>query len=206
MDKSLSWKPGTPVVLRGAGFGKIWWALPVAVVQDTPHLIALYWQAGVTGKNTSRKPAPQAVLSPAEAELFDWTWTETDVLYLTVPGSGHAIYIMREAGRARLRCWYINLQTPVRRFSAGFEAMDQFIDIVMSPNRAEWRWKDEGEFEIAVSLGIFSADEAKSIRQEGESAVRLLQSGQSIYEGWQDWIAPTNSKIPQLPGNWDSLE
>jgi hypothetical protein len=205
MPEIHRWQAGDPVVLRGAGFGKIWWALPVTVVQDTSNLIALYWQAGVTGKNTPSKPDPQAVLLPNKVELIDWTWTETDVVYFTVPGSGHAIYIMRETGQPKLRCWYINLQTPLRRFSAGFEAMDQFIDIVMSPNRSEWRWKDEAEFDIAVSLGIFSADDAKSILMEGERAVRLLQSGQSVYEGWQDWTAPTNWKIPQLPSNWDSL-
>jgi uncharacterized protein len=206
MPSSSFWEPGTPVVLRGAGFGQIWWALSVTVVQDTPDLLALYWSAGAVGKNTDGKPAPQAVLSPEKVELFDWTWTETDVVYLTIPGAGHAIYIMRETGQTKLRCWYVNLQTPLRRFSAGFEAMDQFIDVVVSPDRSEWRWKDEDEFNIGVSLDIFSADEAKSIRREGERAVSLLKSGHSVYIGWQNWTAPTTWEIPKLPSNWDSLE
>jgi len=199
-------KPGDPVVLRGAGFGKIWWALPVTVIQDSPELIALYWRAGVEGKGTNRKPAPQDVISPENIYFIDWTWKETDVLYLAIPMVEYAIYLMWETGSSRLRCWYINLQTPLRRLSVGFETMDQMLDVVTSPDRSKWWWKDEDEFNTAVALGIFSAAEAKSIRQAGERAIKLLMSGQSIYEDWQNWTAPTNWEIPKLPTGWDSSD
>lgn len=200
------WKPGASVVLRGAGFGKIWWALSVTVVHDSPELTVLYWRAGSQGKNTDGKPAPSAVLAPEPPELFDWTWTETDVLYVVEPQSGHAVYLMRETGQAKIRCWYINLQSPLRRFSAGFEAMDQFLDIVVAPDFSSWRWKDEDEFEEGIRLGIFSAGQAQLIRQTGEQAAHLLQSQNSIYARWQAWTAPANWKMPELPTNWNSLD
>ena len=41
---------GEVVVFRGVSRTKIWYVLPVTVVQDTPNLLALYWPAGTCGK------------------------------------------------------------------------------------------------------------------------------------------------------------
>jgi hypothetical protein len=79
---------GEVIVFRGVSQSKIWYALPVFVVQDTPTLIALYWPAGTRGKwrmkPSSERVTPQGViLTPME--VIDRAWDTTDVLMLIFP-------------------------------------------------------------------------------------------------------------------------
>ena len=90
---------------------------------------------------------------------------------LVLPGAAHAVYVMWEAGQTKLKCWYIDLQEPLRRTAIGFDTNDHLLDIVISADRSVWRMKDEDEFEEAVRLGVFSQEEAQAIRAEGERVI-----------------------------------
>ncbi len=84
--------------------------------------------------------------------------------------------------------------------------MDRLLDIVISADRSTWHWKDEDEFNEAVAVGVFSPEEAKAIRAEGEHVIELLRTRQSpFYDGWEDWRPPLNWPIPFLPDGWDEL-
>ena len=107
-------------------------------------------------------------------------------------------------GQTRLRCWYVDLQEPLRRTVVGFDTMDNLLDIVISPDLSEWQWKDEDEFQEAVAIGVYSAEEARAIRAEGERAIELLRAGQPPFcDGWDKWSPPVEWQIPQLPDGWD---
>jgi predicted RNA-binding protein associated with RNAse of E/G family len=128
------------------------------------------------------------------------------VLMLATPGAAHSVYAMRETGQTRLRCWYVDLQEPLRRTAIGFDTMDHLLDIVTSPDRSEWRWKDEDEFQEAVAIGVYSPEEARAIRAEGERVIELLRTGQPPFcDGWDRWSPPAEWKIPQLPDGWDRI-
>ena len=62
---------GDVIIFRGVSDKKIWYALPVIVVQDTPGLIALYWPAGTRGKwrmkSTEEKVTPRDVIAIFQA-------------------------------------------------------------------------------------------------------------------------------------------
>jgi hypothetical protein len=158
---------GEVIVFRGVSQSKIWYALPVFVVQDTPTLIALYWPAGTRGKwrmkPSSERVTPQGViLTPME--VIDRAWDTTDVLMLITPGAAHAVYVMWETGQKNLLCWYINLQDPIRRTPVGFDTCDHMLDIVFSPDKSSWNWKDEDHLADAVALGILQMRKlAKSV-------------------------------------------
>ncbi len=123
---------------------------------------------------------------------------------LITPGSSHAVSLMWETGQSKLRCWYVDLQEPLRRTSLGFDTMDHMLDIVISSDKSSWHWKDEDEFEEALAVGVFSAEEAQSIRAEGESVIQRFQSGQSpFYDGWEHWSPSADWGIPALPAGWD---
>jgi hypothetical protein len=206
MPSTLHWRPGESIVMRGVWHGKLWWACPVRVVQDDPGLIALYWRAGVITKSPRQRPTPQDLLSTEKIELVDRPWVNTDVLMLVTPGAAHAVYAMWEAGQAILRCWYIDLQEPLRRTPLGFDTMDHLLDIVVSPDRSEWRWKDEDEFSEALAIGVFSTEEGRAIRAEGERVIRLIEAGVSPFcDSWESWTPPVDWKLPVLPHCWDDL-
>jgi len=203
MNAIPRWEPGDTVVLRGVWRRRIWWASAATVVQDAPNLLALYWRAGNPEKAPARRPTPQDLLSKSIC-LVDENWKETDVLMLATPGAAHSVYVMWETGQTRLRCWYVDLQEPLRRTAIGFDTMDHLLDIVVSPDRSEWRWKDEDEFQEAVAIGVYSPEEARAIRAEGERAVELLRTGQQPFcDGWDRWSPPVGWGIPQLPDGWD---
>jgi hypothetical protein len=134
MKPILSWSPGDAVVLRGIWRNKIWWACPALVVRDAPDLLAFYWRAGAGCKAFSERPAPQDLLSN-KLELVDRPWVGTDALMSAVLGAAHALYAMWETWQARLRCWYIDLQEPLRRARLGFDTMDHPHQGVFKMNR-----------------------------------------------------------------------
>ncbi len=133
-------------------------------------------------------------------------WVKTDVLMLAAPGVAHSVYAMWEEGHTSFRCWYVELQDPLRRTPIGFDSMDHILDIVISPDRSKWWWKDEDEFREAEAIGVYSAQEARAIRAEGERAVELMQTNQSPFcDGWETWSPPVEWKIPGLPAGWDNI-
>lgn len=206
MGITTHWNPGEPVVLRGVWNHRLWWALPVTVVQDTPNLIVLYWPAGTPNKLPLNKLTPQDVLAVDEVHLVDGEWVDTDVLMLVIPGAAHAVYTMWDAGGASFRCWYVNLQDPLQRTDIGFDTRDHLLDIVICPDLSEWWWKDEDEFEDAVKVGLYTAEQAHAIRAEGERVIQEMLSGQSPFsDGWERWSPPEDWEIPQLTGGWDVI-
>jgi hypothetical protein len=194
------WETGDTVVIRGVWPQKLWWAGAAIVVKDIPELLALYWQAGNPSMVSENRTTPHDLLS-GKVHLVPHKWTDTDVLMLVIPGSSHAIYVMWEAGQPKLRCWYINLQEPLHRTEMGFDTMDHLLDIVISADQSECHWKDEDEFGEAVAIGVFSPEEARSIRAEGERVLDLLQTRQPPFcDGWENWSPPIKMEYSDYAG------
>jgi hypothetical protein len=83
---------------------------------------------------------------------------------------------------------------------------DQELDIVIRPDRSAWHWKDEAAFEDMVAAGLFSAEEARAIRAEGERVIRKMQAGEPPFcDGWEDWRPPPEWGLPELPSGWDDI-
>ncbi|MGD8456843.1 MAG: DUF402 domain-containing protein [Anaerolineales bacterium] len=199
-------QPGDAVVYRVVWRGKLWWACAATVVEDSPELTALFWQAGTPVLRPSSRPTVQSILQN-EVESTHAEWTRTDVLSLTQPGCAHAVDLMWEAGQRNLVCWYVNLQEPLRRTKVGFDTMDQQLDIVISPDKSHWQWKDEDEFAEAVEIGVFSKEEAAAIRTEGEHVIQLLENNQSPFrDGWENWTPLDGWGISSFPPSWDQIE
>jgi len=189
--------------MRGILKAKLWWACPAYVVTDTPDLLALYWPAGTPTRSPISRPTVRDELEN-RIELEERNWTDNDVLSLNVYGAAHSIELMWEAGTHTIRCWYVHLQEPLRRTRIGIDTMDQMLDIVISPDRSHWRWKDEDEFGEAEEIGVYSHSKAKSIRMEGERVIEMLEANASPFrDGWEQWIPPAEWTIPTFPAGWD---
>ena len=205
MSKKSFRLTGETATLRGVG-KKVFWAYPTIVVEDTSDLIVLYMPAGVLGKDTDHKPTPDELLTPMKINIADCQWYRTDVLFLIVPEDSFSTYIMWDTGTKNLDCWYINLQEPIRRTKIGFDTMDNMLDIVVSPDLGEWKWKDEDEFSEAQKVGFYSAENAREIWAEGERAVGLLTSERRfLYKSWEKWQANPEWDMPKLSPLWDRV-
>jgi hypothetical protein len=168
------------------------------VVRDTPDLIAQSWQAGTGDELPDHRTSALELLAGEQPELLDSIWVDTDVLMLYLPGVAHSVYVMWEEGHAALWCWYINPQDPLQRTRVGLNTMDHILDLVVSPDRGEWWWKDEGDLTEALRVGLYDWRKVEAIRAESLRALHLLQAPNSPYDRrWKDW---------SLPEGWESLE
>jgi hypothetical protein len=197
------WRPGDIIVLRGIQKNKLWWANPAYLVNDSSQLIAFYWPAGTPTRSPLSRPTVRDELENRIA-LGERLWTDNDVLSLTIPGAGFSIEVMWHAGTTQLRCWYVHLQEPLRRTRIGFDTMDQMLDIVISPDRSHWYWKDENEFAEAETIGLYSAEKTRTIRAEGEKVIHMLRDNASPFcDGWEKWQPPPGWTIPAFPPGWE---
>ncbi|MCX4675466.1 DUF402 domain-containing protein [Streptomyces sp. NBC_01433] len=116
-------------------------------------------------------------------------------------GAGHAVFWFF-GRRQKFRGWYVNLE---RRAHHGedIDVVDHELDITVAPDRT-WRWKDERSFaEKTGHPAYWSAEEAASIRAEGERMAGLAESGAFPFDGtWCDfrpsrhWMTPHRSAPP----------
>jgi len=205
LNHNQHWLYGDTIVLRGILKGKLWWACPAFVVQDTDELIAFYWPVGTPTRSPVRRPTVEDELYN-RIKLEDRNWTDHDILSLNNPGYGHSIELMWQAGTRELRYWYVHLQEPLRRTSLGFDTMDQMLDIVINPDRSSWQWKDEDEINEAEAIGVYSPEKVKAIRGERERLIKLLEANAPPFcDSWQDWIAPVEWTVPRFPQGWEIL-
>jgi hypothetical protein len=205
MDVAVRWKPGDIVVMRGVLKGKLWWACPSYVVRDTPELLARYWPAGTPTRSPIRRPTVEDELYN-RIELVDSKWTDHDILSLNIPGAAYSIDLMWATGTCELRCWYVHLQEVQRRTSIGVDTMDQMLDIVISPDRHSWSWKDEDELSQAEAIGLYSPEKVAGIWEEGERVLAMMQANLPPFcDGWEDWTPPEEWSIPSFPEGWEKV-
>ena len=85
--------------------------------------------------------------------------------------------------------------------------MDQDLDIVVKPDVSEWHWKDEDVMQTGLELGIYTAQQVRDIRAEGERVVENIQHRATPFDNsWLDWKRDAAWPIPELPPGWDQLE
>ena len=106
-----------------------------------------------------------------------------------------------DAGDQRsLDHWYINLHTPLRRSRYGFDIEDLVLDVVVSPDRRSWSWKDEADFDVARANGTISREKAERIRATGtQVAAQALRGDEPFTAEWEHWRPSPEWRLPVLP-------
>ena len=190
-------QPGEHIELREIWDGRIWEVRNAFVVKDEPDVIAAYTPASSPALIAAGPDGARLRLPPHK---WDMTTVQIppDRHFLAVhpTGADHSTILIRD-GSWRLLCWYINLETALKRTAMGFEYTDHFLDIVVEPSRSTWRWKDEDELAEAVDRGLVTPADARTFYAEGERAVERLLARRPPYdETWEEW-RPT--------GHWTAI-
>jgi hypothetical protein len=191
---------GELAVWRIIWHGRVWWAVPVTVVEDG-ELVVLYtapgtqFEAGEVLEGDPRMPTEWR---------FGTRTIKNPVLQLTRPGEAHSVWAVWQEAGDELAHWYVNLQEPLRRTPIGFDTRDNMLDIVVEPDLSAWRWKDEDDVAEAVRIGLLSKQEADAIRREGERVIGLIEAGTPPFDpGWASWRPDPAWPVPALPEGWD---
>jgi hypothetical protein len=195
-------EPGDHILLREVWRGRVWTARAVIVVEDSPQLIALCIVRGSVWKRPFDSAGMPKRIPADDWILRDEFWT-ADVLRISVPAGRFSI-LPFHTDRGHFRFWYLNIETPLQRTRLGFDYMDQTLDIIISPELSEWRWKDEEELSQAVAQGLYTQDHAADIRDAGEQALACFLGRKPPFDRrWEDWRPPPEWPVPVLPAGWD---
>ena len=198
----MRWSPGDAVALREIWRGRVWGARASTVVEDGDARSIFYvpprspWKIPVDDRGRQlRLPTERWTLGDGAV-----TWR---ILSFAWPNVEHAVLLFWND--EEFLGWYVNLQAPLSRTPTGFDTPpDHALDVVVPPDRSTWTWKDEDELEEAISLGLFSPDDAVRFREEGERAARAIIERQPPFdEPWEEWRPDPTWPAPELPDGWD---
>lgn len=181
--------------------GQVWSGIPTRAVQDTDDLLVLYLAPG-TPLRFGAGPLATETGRHAWDCGEDPRWEGHGVLMLQRPDDAHAVWVVWEGEERSHRCWYVNLQDPLRRTSIGVDTFDHELDVVVHPDLS-WHWKDAELMDRTVELGRFTPDEVSAIWAEGERVVAMVEAGDPWWDpAWAAWVPPATWTTPTLPRGW----
>jgi predicted RNA-binding protein associated with RNAse of E/G family len=194
---------GEPVALRELWDERIFEAIPARIVDDRGDRRTFY--IGPCISKSARGTNGDWLRLP----VGDWTLEDhpsrNHLLSFSFDGVAAATLLIWSA-EWEPRHWYVNLETPPRRTSIGFDYTDHALDVLVSIDRTTVTWKDEDELDEAVGRGLFTREDAATFRRDGERAVEKLVNRESPFDqDWTDWRADPSWTAPELPAGWDRL-
>lgn len=195
---------GEPIVMRHSR-GNYRWAAPMRVVEDRGDFVALYLQPGSIYSTMADAAGNVTRDFVNDSTQVQRTWVENHALQLIRFGDEHATVLYWHEDTWEFRCWYINFQEPLRRYQRGFESMDLTLDLIISPDRQRWQWKDEDEFvEIGIPGGWYTHEQLAHLKRYGERLLEEARAGAPPFDApWPDWRPdPAWEPLP-LPQDWN---
>lgn len=167
---------GSTVARREVLHGRPWSVVPMRVVADTGHVLALHLAEGTT---LEFPPHPFG----RHPWSFTDRWRDTDVLMLHRPGDGYSVWGFFRAG---VRSgWYVNFQRPLVRRAGGIDTLDHGVDIVVAAD-GRWEWKDREHVAEQVASGRLPAAAADAVWRETDRVSALLDNDPTSW-WWADW-------------------
>jgi hypothetical protein len=194
-----SWTRGEVITVRHIWRGKVWFAHPGIVVEDTAERLVLFEPAG-SHRQWSHFDFDSGAIEPPREQARH----STDALIIMEVGVAHAVSLFWREGGGAFVCWYVDMQTPFRRAGGGIVTWDQALDVVVSPD-LQWAWKDEDHLARMMELGWATEDEVRAIREEGARVVaRIDRHFLPFNEDWPNWRPDPAWPPPRLPLDWDA--
>ena len=98
------------------------------------------------------------------------------MLMLQRPGEAHAVWHFWDGPDRDFRCWYLNLQSPFRRTSIGYDTQDLELDIVVAPD-GSFVLKDLELMDQRVADGRFTPELVAEVIVDGDRIMADLAAG-----------------------------
>ncbi|MCZ6539955.1 MAG: DUF402 domain-containing protein [Chloroflexi bacterium] len=208
-QENASFQPGDHIAIRNVFRGRVQTVFPSIVVTDTPELIATWTPVGTTVVNGVSGGAAHLsveVMAAKSWEMVSRKWRISGTLRLKSPRAMWSLWLFWEKDMVDLRAWYINIDAPYRRTPLGFDTWDMFLDVVVTPDRKSWRYKDEDEFAEAIAAGLFTDEEAGAVRVAAAQALEIVKADRPPFDStWASWRPDPLWEMPELPEGWDEV-
>jgi hypothetical protein len=194
---------GDQVLFRFVWPWKVFSAVPTTVVEHTSKRAVLW----IAPETPVKWPIGRTVAIPRIAR-GDWAYEDARWfgarLMIGEASASHSVYLTWDEP-GKFAGWYVNLEEPWRESPFGFDTTDHLLDIWVDPDRS-WRWKDEDHLAEALDLGLFTAEQAKAMRAEGERVIERIEAWTAPFdEGWETWLPDPQWPLPSLPNGWANL-
>jgi hypothetical protein len=205
------WKPGEPVAARGIFRNRVWIALPILVVKDTPEEVAVTLLPGAVcmtekdyaaGKKNGKR---RWDFKDADWELAPFRWSTQRLLILMEPDKFYSIRLFWQAATGTFLGYYVNFQLPVTRSHCGLDSLDLELDITIHPDLS-FEWKDLDDYQKGIAAGIILPEWIDEIESAKREVFGKLEKRLYPFDGaWLDWRPNPNWPAPTLPKDWDKV-
>ncbi|MEV5748097.1 DUF402 domain-containing protein [Actinoallomurus sp. NPDC052308] len=204
-------REGATVVRRDVLGGKVWSATPVRVIRDSGATLMLACWPGVemlapttwiewlrTGDDAVRGQAVRNLVA-GRWELGRWVWRDTTVLMRYEAGRHFSVSRFFDA-EGRCGGWYVDFIRPVQRTPFGVDTFDLLVDLVVTADLSEHRWKDEDEYAQARRLGLIDDALHRQVEAARQQVISLIESRQGPFaDDWSSWQRDPAWPVPRLP-------
>ncbi len=201
------WQAGEQILVEEVWNGKLWSVRPVLVVDDRDDQLVLWSPKGSVRKVPTVPPSRPRAKTRSERLMSclayeDWVLADSEwdvsTLWLTEWDALHSTWVSFLENGSHWG-WYINLQRPLERFSRGVRTMDLMLDVIVEPDLASWRWKDEDEFQAMLDWGLLDAVEAAEVRAEAARVIKRAQMNEPPFsDDWPRWRPNPSWPMPSL--------
>lgn len=189
------------VVWRHLYQGRLRWAIPNLLIEETPEQIVGLLVPGTVCKAPTSYERTGYVQQLLDGwEVGDFIWHTRRILMLAPLDAAHTLGLHWDHATDRFLGWYVNLQEPPRPTAIGYDTLDQMLDVWIEPD-GSWRWKDWDELVEAEQAGLFTRAEADAIRAEGRRVIDGLD--RLLPTGWEAWRPDPDWPLLVLPECWD---
>lgn len=205
------WKPGEVIAWRGIYRERVWHAIPMLVVKDTPQELVLALAPGtdcMVEENYAQKRKNGKRRWDFKHEdwiLAKFTWHTNRLLFVLEPEKYYStIYFWHHESNEFL-CYYINFQLPFRRKPYSIDTLDLDLDMVINPDFS-FEWKDEDDYDKGIETGVILTEWVDEIETAKiEVLDRLEKREYPLDNFWLNWRPDPGWSTPTLPNGWDKI-
>lgn len=192
------WSKGHVITMNSVWEGKLRASWPVRVVLDSPDLLVTYLAPGTQFKHAATALGDFVRMPIGEWQFINVVWT-APTLTFALPGRPYRLLAFQDETHQGIRQWYANLEKPFVRIPDGYDFEDLFLDVVLTGDLSEYRWKDEDELREATRLGLLTPSDAQEVYKAGEEVIKLARAnGSPFSDGWGSWKPDPDWQVPLL--------
>jgi protein associated with RNAse G/E len=205
------WQPGDIVVGRGIFNHRVWTAIPVITIKDTPEgLVAALLPGTECMTETDYAKGRKDGKRRWDFKYRDWSlapflWRTNRVLMLLEPDKFYSIRLFWQEDSNKFLGYYVNFQLPYKRSHCGIDTLDLELDIEINPDFS-FEWKDLDDYKQGIEAGIIQPEWADEIETAKIEILDRLEKRRYPFDGsWLNWMPDPNWSPPALPQDWDIL-
>jgi hypothetical protein len=184
----MSFRCGTPVLLRSTFADHVGAVVPSVVIVDAPDEVAVYQSPGTTMLlRTGRRGGPNGRnMYPDgwDGGHTEVPWVGAGVVRVHRPGQPWSVWRWLDPSGWRPG-FYVNLERPWVRGPLGYDSTDWILDLVIDSDGTA-HWKDADELAWSVEVGAVTEAFAHMVRAAGQQALAAL-GGWPFDADWDRW-------------------